>query len=428
MKVVMPLHKGSRAQSARRTRRGVALIEALVALLVMAFGMVAVAGLLGTMRRSSDLAKQRGEALRIAQQHMEMLRDYSVLDNGAVPAFAGQLDYVNSIKSDTPDPVDGANARYAINTTVDAIPTNPLPNPPANAPAKSIRITVSWNDRAGVSQHVTTDSYITRADPVLGASPRIAPTYTATQRPPDGKSVLPPTAKDLGGGKSVLIPQPGGTVALVFNNISGVITSRCTIAAGTSTVDIHTSADLTNCSDIFGFALWGYVNFASATPLPTPLSYSYAVPIDLAFATGGPSYECFDNAPVDATGPQTVVAYACVVYPTAVEIPDPKDAAKKISVNAWSGELDITGLTLGSGNWKVCRYSGNYDGNATISNAEHPQVYDTVQGALGNQNFLVIKYSETCPTGASTDTGSAFWSKATVQHQPNGVATPTTVH
>ena len=403
----------------RQEARGVALIEALVALLVMAFGMVAVAGLMTTMRRSADVAKQRGEALRIAQQQMEIWRDYSVLSSPT----SNQRDYATNISTTLPNPNPTLdNATYILSPQV-------IPGDASASDAyRTVNMTIQWADRAGVTQFVSTDSLIARVDPSLAGFLSIAPNYTATQRPPDGTPSLPPTAKDIGGGKSVLIPQPGGTVALVFNNISGVITSKCTVGAGTLMTQINTSADLTSCSDIFGFALWGYVTFASAAPLPTPLVYSYAMPIDLAFATGGPSYECFDNAPVDATGPQTVVAYACVVYPTAVEIPDPNDAAKKVSVNAWSGELDVAGLTLGSGNWKVCRYSGNYDGDPTISNAEHPLVYSNVQGALGNQNFLVIKYSETCPSGASTDTGTAFWSKATVQHQPNGLATPTTVH
>lgn len=47
--------------------RGVSLVEALVALLVMSFGMVALVGILSNLRRSEDLARQRGEAQRIAQ-------------------------------------------------------------------------------------------------------------------------------------------------------------------------------------------------------------------------------------------------------------------------------------------------------------------------------------------------------------------------
>ena len=54
----------------RRRQAGVTLIEAMVALLIMAFGMVALVGLQSNLRRSADLAKQRGEAIRIAQQQL----------------------------------------------------------------------------------------------------------------------------------------------------------------------------------------------------------------------------------------------------------------------------------------------------------------------------------------------------------------------
>ena len=44
--------------------RGVSLIEAIVAMAVMAFGMVAIVGLQGTLRQNSDIAKQRSEVER----------------------------------------------------------------------------------------------------------------------------------------------------------------------------------------------------------------------------------------------------------------------------------------------------------------------------------------------------------------------------
>ena len=62
-------------------QRGVTLIEALVALMVMAFGMVALVGLMSNLRRSTDVAKQRSEAMRLAQAELASpARNYSVLD------------------------------------------------------------------------------------------------------------------------------------------------------------------------------------------------------------------------------------------------------------------------------------------------------------------------------------------------------------
>jgi len=446
--------------------RGVALIEALVALLVMAFGMVAVAGLMTTMRRSADVAKQRGEALRIAQQQMETWRDYSVLSSPT----SNQRDYTTNISTSLPNPKPTlGNATYTLTPLV-----TPMDGSASDA-YRTVTMTITWADRAGVTQTVSTDSAIARVDPTLAGSLAIAPTYTATQRPPDGKSSLPPDARDLGGGKSVAFRQPSqpgsATVALVFNNISGVITSRCTVPAGTPTDQIHTSANLTSCEDTNAFALWGYVNFAGASPLTSAnlassIAATYALPLDMTMvaipsATSAPAHECFDDGPADATDPrtstQTTVSYLCVVTPVAVEVktttgptgtttvynwaggsytktaatPTATSAATTTTATtAWFGRLNVGDIIPASGTstWQICRYSGDYDGNGVISNGEHPLDYRVVEGALGNQNFLVIKSTTTCPTGADGTTSGTFFSIATVAHQPNGIDTAAIAH
>ena len=52
-------------QPRRSGARGFTLLEALIALLVLSFGMLAIAGFQTTLSRNSDLAKQRTEALRL---------------------------------------------------------------------------------------------------------------------------------------------------------------------------------------------------------------------------------------------------------------------------------------------------------------------------------------------------------------------------
>ena len=54
-----------------RSSRGVSLIEALVALAVMAFGLLGVVGMQSTLRVNADVSRQRAEAVRMAQEKME---------------------------------------------------------------------------------------------------------------------------------------------------------------------------------------------------------------------------------------------------------------------------------------------------------------------------------------------------------------------
>ena len=51
-------------RSFRPLQRGISLVEALVAMLVMSFGMLAIVGLQATLRLNADVAKQRAEAVR----------------------------------------------------------------------------------------------------------------------------------------------------------------------------------------------------------------------------------------------------------------------------------------------------------------------------------------------------------------------------
>ncbi|MBK9136249.1 MAG: prepilin-type N-terminal cleavage/methylation domain-containing protein [Betaproteobacteria bacterium] len=73
----------------RPVGRGISLIEALVAMAIMAFGMLGVVGMQATLRANADAAKQRSEATRLAEEKIEQWRSFSVLPTTTgVKAFA----------------------------------------------------------------------------------------------------------------------------------------------------------------------------------------------------------------------------------------------------------------------------------------------------------------------------------------------------
>jgi type IV pilus modification protein PilV len=76
--------------SSRPRQLGVTLLEALIALLVLAFGLLTFAALQARLRINSDVAKQRTEAVRIAQEDLENFRAFGTLaaDAGVANNFA----------------------------------------------------------------------------------------------------------------------------------------------------------------------------------------------------------------------------------------------------------------------------------------------------------------------------------------------------
>ncbi|MBA4341850.1 MAG: hypothetical protein C0423_06830 [Methylibium sp.] len=402
--------KRSAAFASRRShlaQAGVTLLEALVALLIMAFGMVALIGMQGNMRRSADFAKQLSEAVRLAQRETETLRAYSMLSRDAdTPAQTLSFDQiVNAQSADAGDAV--RNAVYSVRRNV------------VNAPDginKIVAVQVGWTDRAGVAQTLLLRSFVARVDPRLSAALTVPADGEPTRRPLDRAVAIPFDAKDLGDGRSVFKPPNSGGVAWIFNNLSGKITSRCTgFGANVDTASI-TAADVASRCDnnVTAYLLSGHVRFSTGpTPDPeapssTALPLEMAVDVTPADAHPTPAYQCFDDAPPSAVNTQTEgVRYYCAVYPNSATPPN------------WTGVLRIADISLGAGGYKVCRYSADYNGDGRTANDEHPQQYTNVSRALVGQNFLVIAASNTCPVGRSFEpSAGVFFNSATVQHQP----------
>jgi len=133
---------------------GVSLVEALVAMAVMAFGMLALVRVQATLRFSSDLAKQRTEATHIATEELENLRLFTSVRAGN-PAW-------DDIAGRTVDPYlqpDGtSNTRYRLVRTVGTSD---------GMPQKVVTVQVSWTDRTGTRQSIRIDTVVAGVDPGL---------------------------------------------------------------------------------------------------------------------------------------------------------------------------------------------------------------------------------------------------------------------
>jgi hypothetical protein len=381
----------------------VALIEALVALAVVGFGMLAVVGSIGTLRLNGDVSRQRSEALRIGQDLIEEWRGFSVL----APVAGNTRTAFADIVTGDAFQVTGANATYTVRRRVseDAeVPGTIRPD------RRHVLVTLTWNDRIGEPQEVRLSTTIERVDPALRGAGVAAPAGILS-RPSYGRSaVVPPGARQIPEGRSVLVPpgQPvGDRVVLVFNNATGVVT-RC--VTGAQTTDTVVVADLndTNCGTDQYLLMQGFIRFYL-----TPAATAAQRAVDMRAAADTPpvtpTVAVERTEPLDGTDTcitstvANVVEYYCVVY--------------TFDVPRWSGTLvvGLPGLTIGSGDsdFRVCRFFPVTRIDAGKS------IQETVVTNLLNQNLVVTTGANTVPTaGCNINITTAPAPPRVWHHQP----------
>ncbi|MFT3816962.1 MAG: prepilin-type N-terminal cleavage/methylation domain-containing protein [Rubrivivax sp.] len=402
----------------RHRLRGISLIEALVALAVMAFGMLGIVGIQASLRNNADVARQRAEAVRIADEVIESARAYSVVNT-----TTGKQAYQDITAGATTTTVAGTNASFTKTVTI---------TDSADFRFKTLNVKMSWLDRTNATQEVQLTSVIHRVPPELGLALAISGEGTGATNPSSRHWSIPTAAVPYGvGGTSSQFTPPGaGAVSWIFNNVNGQIKETC---VGTT------------CSTHFGWLLQGYILFATSGPpgpadAETPASNAMPATVTLtqtAPASASPLPECyFENLP-SAPAVAKAVNYYCLVSVLAASGPNSR----------WSGHSEVFGLSLASaiadtsaGVYRVCRYTphhvqqaGNTTYTVTISpgpppitqtrtilNEEHPYDYAGVGSNLVGQNFLVIQAGNgTLAYGCPDDDPSTpLVNGSTWHHQP----------
>ena len=252
---------------------GFTLVEALVALLVMSFGMLALAGFQIAMSRNSDVAKQRSEAVRLAQLKMEDLRSFDGLNSGT---FTYETNVVSSTTAETicpaptcTFPLDSTtNTTFARSWNVYSI--NPTTGAAVAAAAanlqKWIEVRVDWTDRTGEAQRVTLNSIIARNDPIelkglVGDAAR-----AKTRYPKNRQINIPYPAVTLSGGNTSAFIPPPGTSIYVFNNETGNVQRSCTPVPFTISALTRIGTSATAIATGHPFLDGDRVTVAGATP------------------------------------------------------------------------------------------------------------------------------------------------------------------
>ncbi len=415
----------------RRAQRGTTLLEGLVAFLVLSLGMLSVVRVQTHMRLNTDVARQRSEAVRIAQDDIEKLRAFSVLATSVgASAYASVASATRQVDSDNGQP---SNTSYALTREI-TVADSPL--------SKNARVSVAWDDRTGARQQIVLNTLIAGHDPAYAGALQLHAKDPPVRGVHARSPWIPLQAKDLGQGRSAFKPVAGGTEALVFDNFTGSVIARCIgVDAALSNANLSAAA-LGTCEVLQAYVLSGVVRFSSATPPDAAAANDAPLALSIAIAPSDrtPAPVCRSEArksvtftldgttrtesvPIGAnptslglsswleTG-ERFVTYHCLVIPVAPGV-------------SWSGRANVVpvGWTLGAGagDNRVCRYSADLDGSGAVdNNLEHPDSYTAVSSSLTQQNFLVIRGTQSCPTAAAGTNlaNPVFADLSTAPHQP----------
>ena len=343
-------------------RRGFALLEALLSLLVVSGGMLGLSQLQNMLARNNDLAAQRTEATQLASECIESLR-----------ALRTTADWNSLPGTRCPSPVAGRNTSYARTVTLGGA---------ATAPMRTASVTVSWNDREGAPQSVNLFSYLANTDPATSAMLAFPlPQNTILKRPKNRNINIPIPALDLNDGRSSI--QVNANYAVIFSNISGSVIQIC----NPGVLNANIEQIKANCVTVEGYILAGYISRDSSvsnaewTGIEAGLGINYdGVARNLA---GSGAINCqFGNA----TGSDTSYKWYMCVIPLS-------------SPKLWSGTVRIGGpVAFRSGNLFVCRYQ--YLDPSLLPFERNVQPYANVDRSIDQQNYRIASGNATasCPS------------------------------
>lgn len=375
---------------------GASLIEALIAMLVMGLGLLAVAALQGRLRQGADAAQQRAEAVRLAQAEMARLRAYVALQRDAtLPAEA----LVFSEIADGEQQIDGVATRYTLTRRVQALDDGGL----------ALHLRVRWRDATLAASapdwQLDWQGALAAQPPALSLAAFVPPAGGVAQRRLlERHPAIPLQARRLDAEHSLLRPLAGASRLLVLDNRSGEVSGVCEVDAAAPLAAIR-AADLGACAHNLTqvhFLLSGLLRVDAARPPPAGLGIT--VRLDAA--------DRYPNAPsCDIERAGSAWRYHCLLPARLPTLSDPQ--------LHWSGRSLVTGLALEAGGWRVCRYSDDVDGNGRIDNAEHPADYRRVASSLAQQNFLLLPFETPCPAGQRMDLDAGLLrNTVTAAHQP----------
>jgi prepilin-type N-terminal cleavage/methylation domain-containing protein len=360
-----------------RRQRGFSLLESLIALVVTAFGLLAIAGVGMKLAHSEDVARQRGEAARLAQEKIEELRGYTQVT--ASPGVASWYGMASANDNITEGSVFNGET-YHTNTKFERSWTL-LDS--ADDAWRRVRVTVLWTDSVNGDadkQSLSFNTIISKTNPAdVGSLAFPLPGNTTLKRPKNRSLNIPVPATDLGDGTSAIKVK---AFSVIFSNETGYVVRLCTIT-------ITKASEVTDetCPKVSAFVVAGYISLQGFTSFPTDLAISTA---SLSGVVLDPAKTVCEVKPAENQNTGDVIAgyqyYLCVLSMPA------KDTT-------WSGKVRLAapGFNSGTTGYLVCRFEFPAGGEAN-DNMRNKQPYQNVGDSLDNQNYVISSSNGSCPT------------------------------
>jgi prepilin-type N-terminal cleavage/methylation domain-containing protein len=360
-----------------RRQRGFSLLESLIALVITAFGLLAIAGVGMKLSHSGDVARQRGEAARLAQEKIEELRGYTQIT--ASPGVASWYGMASANDEVTEGTVFNSET-YHTNTKFERSWTL-LDS--ADDAWRRVRVTVLWADSLNGDadkQSLSFDTIMSKTNPAdVGSLAFPLPGNTTLKRPKNRSLNIPVPAVDLGDGTSAI---PVDKYSVIFSNETGYVVRLCTIA-----VTKASEVDDTTCPKVDAYVVAGYISLHGFTSFPSSLAISTA---SLSGVVHDPAKTiCEVKAALDQNTNTEIAGYK---YYICVLTMPAKDAT-------WSGKVKLAapGFNSGTTGYLICRFQFPAGGEAN-DNMRNTQPYQNVGDSMDNQNYVISNSNGACPT------------------------------
>lgn len=340
-----------------RATRGFTLVEVLIAIVLLSVGLLALGAWQLGLAGHGESMRQRGEALRLAQDRLELWR----LQASTEPAPATNGWDESALRS---------NTRYERAWTATSAPDDTT---------QDATIDVRWTDRAG-PQSLVLRSAVTPADPAEAGWLLAGTGPFEAARPLHRSPHLPLGALPVGNTGRSKLRWPGERPAwLLFDDASGALIAECAVEPNPDNTTRRTLDDA--CVQETGLMLQGYIDGDVPTVLP---HLRFTAPKAWAREP-----DCILQPAPDARHAggalDSHLHYSCRMHP----IDHDGDAR---TPRHWSARVSLGGV----GELRVCRYTAD---PSRTDPAAHPEVYREVTIALSQQNFHLAR--EGCPAGTA---------------------------